>query len=616
MPHPTNESEDSYGTMTDSSAGNGSANGGRPPLASETARIANAAKDDTRANDITRRQSQTRDANQRNSNFVAIETAIEKVGTGAFQFKILLATGLCFMADAMEVLLLTFLSTVLKHEWNLSESEVDSIVAVVFAGALLGTLVLGKAGDYRGRKPVFAFTASLIAIAGVATAFCKNYQDLLVARFWVGFGVGGLTVPFDTLAEFLPGAARGKNLLYIEFFWTFGTLSVPALAYLTLDTAAAANVNGESHWQLFVILCSIPCFLSALLGLVLVPESPRWLLEQSHGEKLFDNANRRTALEILQSAARSNGVSQAKIEKELFPPNTILVLSMQEVENQLADVNTANIDPVYEKAETNNEKMFGSFSELFRTPDQIRVTLFLWATWFGFGFLYYGVIIAVSLVFTSEEEKSAYGGNDDYVDYDDGESVASYGFDFGAIFVTASAEIFGLIAVLGTIDSMGRIPSQTIAYRVGGISTFLLGLVCIFWSENSSSDVFRRCFLIALAFVSRMAMMASSCVTWVSTSEMLSTEIRSTGHGAANAMARLGGFIAPFVITEGNSMATIGILVLLVSILTAECASKLPETAGKPMGAVTGGASEQKEDTILAELSVRSEPTNSYQQLL
>ena len=146
---------------------------------------------------------------------VPIETAIELVGTGAFQRQILLAAGLCFMADAMEVLLLSFLSTVLKHEWNLSEGEVDSIVAVVFAGALLGTLLLGRAGDVFGRKPVFAVTAFVIAIAGVVTAFCQNYEQLLFARFWVGFGVGGLIVPFDMLGEFLPSAARGKNLLYI-----------------------------------------------------------------------------------------------------------------------------------------------------------------------------------------------------------------------------------------------------------------------------------------------------------------------------------------------------------------------------------------------------------------
>ena len=240
----------------------------------------------------------------------------------------------------------------------------------------------------------------------------------------------------------------------------------------------------------------------------------------------------------------------------------------------------------------------------------------MWATWFGFGFLYYGVIIAVSLVFTSDGAE-----NDDYVAddvADDNEqNIASYDFDFGAIFVTASAEIFGLIAVLGTIDSIGRIPSQTIAYLIGGISTFILGILCVYWEGNDNDETFRRTSLIILAFISRMAMMASSCVTWVSTSEMLSTEIRSTGHGAANAMARLGGFIAPFIITEGNSLGIIGGLVLLVSLLTAECANKLPETAGRPMGDISDSGSSLSNQTNNLPLNKGiNEPSTSYQELI
>jgi len=556
--------------------------------------------------------------------FVPIDDAIEKLGTGGFQHRILLAAGLCFMADAMEVLLLSFLSTVLKHEWNLTEREVDSILAVVFAGALLGTLVLGQAGDRFGRKPVFAVTASMIAVAGVATALCQTYEHLLLARFWVGFGVGGLTVPFDTLGEFLPNAARGKNLLGIEFFWTFGTLSVPALAYLTLDTSAFEN-GEESHWQLFVILCSIPCFLSAFLGLCLVPESPRWLLEQSHDS----NANAK-ALEILKAAARTNGISQTTIDEELFPPNTMLVLSLDEAENHINSNSHAMTTGVEDDSTDGHQheqsnKNLGNFGELFRTPERTKLTIALWATWFGFGFLYYGVIIAVSLVFTNEQSSSSSYGNDD--DFEEGTSSSSYDFDFAAIFITASAELFGLIAVLCTIDSVGRIPSQTMAYRIGGISTFVLGILCFFWIEhgNDSGDdkPFHRYTLIGFAFVSRMAMMASSCTTWVSTSEMLSTEIRSTGHGAANAMARLGGFIAPFVITEGNSMGMIGALVLLVSFVTAECASTLPETAGKPMGDTTKGGvsssnaiSRQTKQDDHAMKQAPTESITSYHKLL
>jgi len=468
----------------------------------------------------------------------------------------------------------------------------------VFAGAVIGTLVLGTAGDVYGRKPLFIATASLIAVAGTATAVCRTYEEILLARFWVGFGIGGLTVPFDTLGEFLPGAARGKNLLYIEFFWTLGTLSVPVLAYLTLDTSADAVEAENSHWQFLVLFCSIPIFLSVALGMVWVPESPRWLVEQSHhhgggSSSSGSDCGRMRALEILKFAARSNGISQTKIDRELFPPNTKLVLSMDEVKHHLfkaratkteSKTRTKEEDSITDdessmstsNSNSNNDSDPVGFRELFRTPDRTRLTIILWATWFGFQFLYYGVIIAVNLVFTKHDNAD---------DADDDQITQAYGFDYTAILITASAEVFGLITVLGTIDSIGRIPSQTIAYRIGGLTTFLLGvLYTLFNDDDDSNASFHRSALIGLAFVSRMAMMASSCTTWVSTSEVLSTEIRSTGHGAANAVGRLGGFVAPYVITEGNSMASIGVVVLLVALATAELAGRLPETAGKAMG--------------------------------
>ena len=109
---------------------------------------------------------------------------------GRFQIKILIAAGLCFAADAMEILLLSFLAVILQVEWKLSEEETDSIISTVFAGAMLGTLVLSPLSDQIGRRPVFSLTAAIIAIFGMATAFCTSFPMLLVVRSLVGFGVG------------------------------------------------------------------------------------------------------------------------------------------------------------------------------------------------------------------------------------------------------------------------------------------------------------------------------------------------------------------------------------------------------------------------------------------
>ena len=88
--------------------------------------------------------------------------------------------------------------------------------------------------------------------------------------------------------------------------------------------------------------------------------------------------------------------------------------------------------------------------------------------------------------------------------------------------------------------------------------------------------------------------MGASCTTWVSTSEVLPTEIRTTGHGFANAMGRIGGFLSPFIISEGNSLRTIGLVMMFVSLVTTWLASQLPETMGKALG----GSKESKSDQL------------------
>jgi MFS family permease len=115
---------------------------------------------------------------------------------GIFQRRILWAAGLCFAADSMEILLLSFLTVVLRQDWQLTETQTSTITFSVFAGALMGSLTLGPLGDSVGRRPVFTLAASIISVFGLLTALANSYASLLLMRFLVGFGVGGLTIPF------------------------------------------------------------------------------------------------------------------------------------------------------------------------------------------------------------------------------------------------------------------------------------------------------------------------------------------------------------------------------------------------------------------------------------
>jgi len=82
-------------------------------------------------------------------------------------------------------------------------------------------------------------------------------------------------------------------------------------------------------------------------------------------------------------------------------------------------------------------------------------------------------------------------------------------------------------------------------------------------------------------------MMSGSCTTWVSTAEILTTEIRATGHSAANAVARIAGAVSPYVVSSENSFTTIGIVTLCLSFMTCLSSWRLPETKGRSLGGVT-----------------------------
>ncbi|CAB9497349.1 Synaptic vesicle 2-related protein [Seminavis robusta] len=445
-----------------------------------------------------------------------IDEAIERLGMGRFQRRLLLAAGLCIAADTIEVLLLSFLTLVVTKEWDLNHQQASAVTSVVFIGALIGTLVLGPLGDALGRKPLFVFSTTLIAVCGMLTALSTTYWIMMIFQFGVGIGVGGVVIPFDAIAEFIPNEQRGTQLLILGYFWTLGTMAVPILAWLGLKE--------ESSWRLFVVLCSIPCVISTFLTIVFVPESPRWLLTQGKHDQ---------ALEILRTAAATNQLDPT----ETFPEGVTLI-DKHEADTEVASVFT------------------------LLKPEWRKMTILLWSTWIGLAFLYWGTIQVVTLVFVDESQLK----NGDVLT-----------FDYGAIFSSSCAEIVGQTLVILLIHRAGRTKITSLMYLLGGI--------CVFGLCWAASDITTpRSVLVVLAFFARCFAMGASSMTWIVTAELLPTQIRTTGHSAANGVARLGGAISPFLVSPANPIGLIGLVMGVVSILTSVVAWNLPETAGAAIG--------------------------------
>ena len=71
----------------------------------------------------------------------------------------------------------------------------------------------GYMSDHVGRRPTFVASIVVMLGAGVVSCVAPSFVVFLIARFFVGVGVGGFAVPFDLLAEFLPPDRRGKSLI-------------------------------------------------------------------------------------------------------------------------------------------------------------------------------------------------------------------------------------------------------------------------------------------------------------------------------------------------------------------------------------------------------------------
>eukprot|EP00743_Colponemidia_sp_Colp-15_P007285 GILK01007867.1.p1 GENE.GILK01007867.1~~GILK01007867.1.p1 ORF type:complete len:498 (+),score=68.22 GILK01007867.1:46-1494(+) len=220
-------------------------------------------------------------------NGILIDQAIDEIGMGSFQYKLLAVCGLGWMADAMEQVVLAYLFPLLKEQWHLTKWEMGLLGSAVGLGMMIGAIFWGYISDTRGRKLGFVASVVITAIFGVLGAVANNFALFVVFRVILAFGIGGnLPIDFALLAEYMPTAQRGFYLVLMEGFWTIGSICSAGLAWIC-----------SPNWRLYLVLVALPSFF-VLLFRSRIPESPRFLLVRGRGEE---------AQAVLQQVARENG---------------------------------------------------------------------------------------------------------------------------------------------------------------------------------------------------------------------------------------------------------------------------------------------------------------------
>jgi MFS family permease len=211
----------------------------------------------------------------------SIPSRLDSLRWSGFHTRVVLALGITWILDGLEVTLAGALSGALKESPTLRFTNFDVGFAnsAYLAGAVLGALGFGWLTDRIGRKKLFFITLAVYLTATAATALSWNLASYALFRFLTGAGIGGeYTAINSTIQELVPARYRGWTDLVINGSFWIGAAMGAVSAIVLLDPAV---IDPDLGWRLAYLT-------GACLGLVVfgmrmwIPESPRWLM--IHGQ--------------------------------------------------------------------------------------------------------------------------------------------------------------------------------------------------------------------------------------------------------------------------------------------------------------------------------------------
>ncbi|HEY4155762.1 MAG TPA: MFS transporter, partial [Puia sp.] len=145
--------------------------------------------------------------------------------------------------------------------------------ACLAIGAIGGCVLAGRISQRFGRRSGLMCAAAVFAFSSVGMAFSPTLTYFILFRFAAGFGVGMASMLSPVyIAEISPAKIRGRMVAVNQLAIVTGILVTNLVNY---------NIRnlGEDAWRWMFGIGIIPS-LFFFLGVFILPESPRWLLEK------------------------------------------------------------------------------------------------------------------------------------------------------------------------------------------------------------------------------------------------------------------------------------------------------------------------------------------------
>ena len=157
------------------------------------------------------------------------------------------------------------------EEFGIGDATKEVVTASILVGAMIGALVMGEVSDRFGRRRTILLVAGIFALGVVFAALSPGPVTLILSRLFLGLAVGGSTQTIPTyIAELAPPERRGRMVTVFNCAIGVGILSA-ALVNVALTEVLS--------WRWLIVVAAAPA-VGLLLGMLSLPESPRWLVRR------------------------------------------------------------------------------------------------------------------------------------------------------------------------------------------------------------------------------------------------------------------------------------------------------------------------------------------------
>lgn len=200
---------------------------------------------------------------------VDIGRVLDEGRWGRYQQWLVSLTALTIIFDGIDNQLLGVSLPSIMRDWSVARSAFAPVVALGFAGMMIGGAAAGMMGDRVGRRVALLASMALFGIATLAVAAAGSVAGLAALRFIAGVGLGGAMPNAAALAaEYVPLRQRPiavtLTIVCVPLGGTLaGLIAIPALPAL--------------GWRALFAIGGVVPLVSALILGRLLPESPRFL---------------------------------------------------------------------------------------------------------------------------------------------------------------------------------------------------------------------------------------------------------------------------------------------------------------------------------------------------